>query len=315
MLRIGREIAEGLDAAHSHGLIHRDVKPSNVWLEAGRGRVKLLDFGLARVQDENDKQLTQEGLVMGTPAFMAPEQAMGRPVDARCDLFSLGCILYRMATGRNAFQGANAFSLMLAVTTVEPPAPTALEPGTPPALADLIVQLLAKDPAGRPDLRREVADRIAAVEEAGQATEALPVSGRSRDPARQDGGDAARSWRGRSLVAVFLGLLLLGVLAVVAWRYAPQLAGRFTGPTAPNGGPPPAADKAGDPLTGAGAGRPAGAAPGRTRLDGGDARPPRPGPRRGVQPGRPGAGDGRRRRLGAIVGPGKRQAAPHPAGP
>ncbi len=153
VLRIGREIAEGLEAAHSHGLIHRDVKPSNVWLEAGRGRVKILDFGLARVQDESDKQLTQEGLVMGTPAFMAPEQAMGRPVDPRSDLFSLGCILYRMATGRNAFQGANAFSLMLAVNTVEPPRPTALEPGTPPALADLIVQLLAKDP-GRAPTRR-----------------------------------------------------------------------------------------------------------------------------------------------------------------
>ena len=117
-----------------------------------RGRVKLLDFGLARVQDENDKQLTQEGLVMGTPAFMAPEQAMGRPVDPRCDLFSLGCILYRMATGRNAFQGANAFSLMLAVTTVEPPAPTALEPGTPPALADLIVRAARR--ASAPDSAR-----------------------------------------------------------------------------------------------------------------------------------------------------------------
>ncbi len=83
VLRIGREMAEGLDAAHSHGLIHRDVKPSNVWLEAGRGRVKVLDFGLARVQDESENQLTQDGLVMGTPAFMAPEQAWGKPVDAR----------------------------------------------------------------------------------------------------------------------------------------------------------------------------------------------------------------------------------------
>ncbi len=66
---------------------------------------------------------------MGTPAFMAPEQARGKPVDARCDLFSLGCVLYRMTTGRNAFQGANPFSLMVAVTTVDPPTPTALEPG------------------------------------------------------------------------------------------------------------------------------------------------------------------------------------------
>ena len=251
VLRIGREIAEGLEAAHSHGLIHRDVKPSNVWLEAGRGRVKILDFGLARVQDESDKQLTQEGLVMGTPAFMAPEQAMGRPVDPRSDLFSLGCVLYRMATGRNAFQGANAFSLMLAVTTVEPPPPTSLEPGTPPALADLIVQLLAKDPAGRPDSAREVADRITAIEEAGRATEAVPLSAHLRDPARRDGSDPARRPRGRSLVALFLFLLLLGMFAVVAWRYAPRLAGMFAGSAAPNGTAPPPVDKAGDPLTGA----------------------------------------------------------------
>ena len=230
VLRIGREIAEGLDAAHSHSLIHRDVKPSNVWLEAGRGRVKILDFGLARVEDDADNHLTREGLVMGTPAFMAPEQARGLPVDARCDLFSLGCVLYRLATGRNAFQGTNPFSLMLAVTTEEPPAPTALEASVPPALADLILQLLAKDPDRRPASAREVADRIAAVEEAGQATEAVPASGRVSQPPRR---------RRRRLVGLVVLLILLAVLAGVAWRYAPQLAGMFTGPAGPNGSAPP----------------------------------------------------------------------------
>ena len=100
VLRIGREIAEGLAAAHEQGLIHRDIKPANIWLEEGTGRVKILDFGLARSAEEAGR-LTQDGTILGTPAFMAPEQAMGgSQVDHRSDLFSLGCVLYRMVTGR-----------------------------------------------------------------------------------------------------------------------------------------------------------------------------------------------------------------------
>src|SRR5262249_8373354 len=114
VLRIGREMAEGLAAAHAAGLIHRDVKPGNTWLEGEpgkgglggeRGRVKLLDFGLARSTAEAST-LTQSGAIVGTPAYMAPEQAQGRKVDARCDLFSLGCVLYQLATGEMPFKGA-----------------------------------------------------------------------------------------------------------------------------------------------------------------------------------------------------------------
>ena len=104
VLRIGREIAAGLSAAHQHGLIHRDIKPANIWLEAPIGRVKILDFGLARSERE-DVQITSPGTVMGTPAYMAPEQARGERRRRIGDLFSLGCVLYRLCTGRVAVRG------------------------------------------------------------------------------------------------------------------------------------------------------------------------------------------------------------------
>ena len=145
VLRIVREIAEGLHAAHARGLIHRDVKPSNVWLEAGGDRVKILDFGLARAL-ESDVHLTRTGNILGTPEFMSPEQANGKPADARSDLFSLGCVLYLLCTGVSPFRRASEFDTMLAVTEHAPPSPRDLNPALPAAAAELVLKLLAKDP-------------------------------------------------------------------------------------------------------------------------------------------------------------------------
>src|SRR5262249_46620008 len=111
ILRMGREMAFGLAVAHERGLIHRDLKPGNVWLEAPTGRVKLLDFGLARVVAE-DVQLTADGVVVGTPAYMAPEQARGEKIDHRADLFSLGVVLYRLCTGQMPFRGGTTMALL-----------------------------------------------------------------------------------------------------------------------------------------------------------------------------------------------------------
>ena len=108
MVRIGREIAGALDVAHKAGLVHRDIKPGNIWLEAPQGRVKILDFGLARAASEESGP-TQQGAIIGTPAYMAPEQGRGDSVDGRCDLFSLGVVLYRLCTGQQPFQGKTRF--------------------------------------------------------------------------------------------------------------------------------------------------------------------------------------------------------------
>jgi tRNA A-37 threonylcarbamoyl transferase component Bud32 len=164
VLRLGRQIARGLAAAHERGLVHRDIKPANLWLEPEHGgRVKILDFGLARaVADE--AHLTQSGVVVGTAAYMAPEQAAGGRVDHRCDLFSLGVVLYRMATGRLPFRGDNTLALLNSLATDTPMAPHQLNPAVPLSLSELILQLLAKVPAGRPQSAKEVADRLQALE-------------------------------------------------------------------------------------------------------------------------------------------------------
>jgi hypothetical protein len=159
-LRIGREIALGLAAAHERGLVHRDIKPSNIWLEQGSGRVKLLDFGLA-LEAAEAAQLTQTGDIMGTPAYMAPEQAAAaHDVDARCDLFSLGCILYRMSTGKTPFQGPTTWSVLRALEQHNPDPPTQLDAQLPPAFSGLVMQLLAKQPARRPKSAQDVVERI-----------------------------------------------------------------------------------------------------------------------------------------------------------
>lgn len=167
VVRIGRDIAEGLAAAHAQGLIHRDIKPANIWLESSAdvSRVKILDFGLARAV-EDDSQLTQSGAIVGTPSYMAPEQARAEPVDARADLFSLGCVLYRMCTGQLPFKGKDTMSTLLALALEVPPSIREQRPSVPPALSDLIVRLLAKDAAHRPGSARIVAEQLTRIEPA-----------------------------------------------------------------------------------------------------------------------------------------------------
>ncbi len=160
VLSIGRQIAEGLAAAHVTGLIHRDVKPANVLLERGPGeRVKLTDFGLARAAD--DSSITQSGLICGTPRYMSPEQAQGQSLDHRTDLFSLGSVLYTMCTGRPPFQAANVLAVLKRVAEETPRPISEINPEVPPWLCAIIARLQAKEPQQRFQSAREVADLLA----------------------------------------------------------------------------------------------------------------------------------------------------------
>ena len=165
LLLVGRQVAEGLAAAHASGLIHRDIKPSNIWLDLNSNgsvrRVRILDFGLARAP--GDAVLTGAGDILGTPAYMSVEQARGQLVDFRTDLYSLGVVLYQAATGHRPFDGGTAYAVLAALAAHTPLAPAQVNPTVPPALSALIVKLMSKTPAGRPQSARGVVEELARV--------------------------------------------------------------------------------------------------------------------------------------------------------
>jgi serine/threonine protein kinase len=209
VVRIGRQIAQGLAAAHERGLIHRDIKPSNIWLESlgpGLGsketaqalaaerapastdnRVRILDFGIARAMDDATR-LTQPGEVMGTVGYLAPEQATGAEIDARADLFGLGCTLYRMCTGRLPFPGPDMLAILASLALDQPPAPHQLNPDITPGISRLIMQLLAKKPADRPASAADVVWTLSRIEQELTAGAASATDSGPKSPRRQPGG-------------------------------------------------------------------------------------------------------------------------------
>ncbi|MFF3918638.1 serine/threonine-protein kinase [Streptomyces sp. NPDC001852] len=154
------QVAAGLAAAHRQGVVHRDVKPANVMLTGDR-TAKVADFGIARFADEAAGSLTVTGKILGTADYLAPERALGRPAQPASDVYSLGCVLYELLTGRPPFRGATSLAVVQQHVDAVPPPPVRLRPGTPQPLSDYVLRLLAKDPAHRPTAQ-QAADWLAA---------------------------------------------------------------------------------------------------------------------------------------------------------
>jgi len=222
---IGFEIADGLTAIHAGGLVHRDLKPENITLVAvdGSGNsepefVKILDFGLAKVVDEKTTQerLTIDGSVCGTPHYMAPEQAVDEDVGPAADLYSLGVLLFELAAGRLPFDYDSMFLLMQAHVQEEPPDLREFTPEAPGWLAELIMRLMAKDPADRPASAAEVQDEISQALVSGDSGRAM--SGRqlralARRREKRKKPRAAATW----LIA-FMLFAVLALAGLLVWQ-------------------------------------------------------------------------------------------------
>jgi serine/threonine-protein kinase len=199
-LDYGAQAAAGLAAAHAAGLVHRDVSPANLLLDRG-DVVKLVDFGIARLV-EGSMTLTATGTVFATPGYVAPEQAEGRPADARSDLYALGCVLYALLTGDPPFLAEHPLGVIQQHLT-QPPLPLPARRADVPAELDRLVRaLLAKDPRDRPGDAGEVARRLEAVRRAGAATATVPLPQRPRGP----------RWGRAALLAAGIVLVALGAI-------------------------------------------------------------------------------------------------------
>jgi Tol biopolymer transport system component/tRNA A-37 threonylcarbamoyl transferase component Bud32 len=216
VLRYGIEMADALDKAHRQGIVHRDLKPGNVMLT--KSGVKLLDFGLAKavavpgtasgaaltaLPTQMGSNLTQEGTILGTFQYMAPEQLEGREADSRTDIFAFGCVLYEMATGRKAFSGNSQASLISSIMGSEPPAVSTIAPMTPPAFDRVVRTCLAKDADDRWQTAHDVMLELKWVAEGGSAAGLpAPVVARRRNRERV-------AWTAAAILFVLLSASLL----------------------------------------------------------------------------------------------------------
>ena len=226
-LQIARDVALALASAHVKGLVHRDVKPGNIMITPS-GETKVLDFGIARaVTSTGDPTLTKTGFVMGTAAYLSPEQAQGKPVDARSDIYSLGCVLYEMLAGRPPFEGGSPVAVASAHMSAEAEPISRVNPAVPREAEAVVARAMRKDPEERYQDAQDMAEDLGRVATGEVPLAAAAAAGAATEPVHRPGGDTRvlpaglpeplrESFR-RSpwLPAALIGALLL-VLALVA---------------------------------------------------------------------------------------------------
>jgi len=215
IVEFGATVAEALDYAHQKGIIHRDVKPSNILFRSD-GRLKITDYGIAHIEDPSAQEETQAGEILGTPAYMSPEQVLSRPVDGRSDLFSLGIILYELATGSRPFCGEGLNAIFNSITGEEPLEACKKNPDLPKALSDVIMRCLRKSPDQRYANGRELASAL-------RAANVRPEINVAGTPPVQPDGSSRTLLYG---VAVLLFLVTAGLAAyyLVPRKPAPPVA-------------------------------------------------------------------------------------------
>jgi serine/threonine protein kinase len=233
IIRLGREIARALSVAHAHNLIHRDIKPANIWLEmvdkkTNKTRLKILDFGLARyVVQENGP--TQAGMVVGTPHYVSPEQARGKELDSRSDLFSLGVVLYRLSTKKMPFDGTDTLALLTSLAVDTPQRMRDHNPNIPAEFDELVMKLLAKCPDDRPASARIVADELhelfhQVVETSDDPTNSGPIPARTAStpfiaPAEETKDTHASYKKLIIILCTLIAMLTVAVIALVFYRF------------------------------------------------------------------------------------------------
>jgi serine/threonine protein kinase/Tfp pilus assembly protein PilF len=214
VLSLGRQVCHGLAEAHSLGVVHRDLKPQNIIIDKG-GNVKIMDFGIARSMRE--KGITGGGIIIGTPEYMSPEQTEAKEVDQRSDIYSLGIILYEMATGRVPFEGETALSVAIKHKTEIPKDPKAINPNIPDDLRHLILRCLEKDKAKRYQSAAEVEAELEKIEKGIPTTQRImperaPLTSR----------EITVKFTLRKLLIPGLGIIALAIVAFLILRFLPK---------------------------------------------------------------------------------------------
>ena len=243
-LQIAREVALALASAHENGLVHRDVKPGNIMITPS-GETKVMDFGIARaVTSTGDPTLTKTGFVMGTAAYLSPEQAQGKPVDARSDIYSLGCVLYEMLAGRPPFEGNSPVAVASAHMSSEPEPISSANPAVPREAEAVVARAMRKEPEERYQDAGDMADDLGRVVTGEVPLAAAAAAGAATEPVSRPGGDTRilptavpeplresfrRSpWLPAALIGAMLAVLALVALFVLLNGGSESPAGRAT---------------------------------------------------------------------------------------